>query len=56
MIERTVTVNNEQVEVYSRKAKAKYTAVALSFVYLSTPTTLELIEFKGHYTQIALQL
>ena len=46
MIERTVTVKNEQVEVYNRKAKAKYTAVALSIVYLSTSTTLELIEFK----------
>ena len=56
MIERMDTVKNEQVEVYNRKAKAKYTAVALSIVYLSTSTTLELIEFKEHYTQKALQL
>ena len=56
MIERTTTVKNEQVEVYNRKAKAKYTAVALSIVYLSTSTTLELIEFKEHYTQKVLQL
>ena len=56
MIERTVTVKNEQVEVYNRKAKAKYTTVALSIVYLSTSTTLELIKFKEHYTQKALQL
>ena len=56
MVERTVNVKNEQVEVYNRKAKAKYTAVALSIVYLSTSTTLELIEFKEHYTQKALQL